>query len=297
MKTVDEIKLTIKTPNSYLRSKIHKQPKILCAAKTLENVKNNYCSVARYGDGELDIMLGIGIKFQRADKALRKRLYEIARDSVTQNADKNKILICLPNVLCEDAQSALADDAKKWWTKYVKFTRGYRHKYFGGEFYGDTNITRFYLENRNKDCGAYIEELKSIWQGKDILFVEGEYSKLGIGNDLFDGAKSIKRILCPSENAFSVYDKIVKYVVETAKNDTLIISALGPTATVLCYDLTNLGFQALDLGHIDIEYEWFLSGAKEIQTVSGKSVTEASDTVVGELIDENYESQIVGVVK
>ncbi len=32
---------------------------------------------------------------------------------------------------------------------------------------------------------------------------------------------------------------------------------LGPTAKLLSYDLTKRGYQAIDLGHIDSEYEWF----------------------------------------
>ena len=39
--------------------------------------------------------------------------------------------------------------------------------------------------------------------------------------------------------------------------DCLFLVALGPTATVLAYDLTKHGAQAIDIGHLDIEYEWF----------------------------------------
>lgn len=34
---------------------------------------------------------------------------------------------------------------------------------------------------------------------------------------------------------------------------------LDPTATVLAYDLAVQGFQAVDINHVDVEYEWFLS--------------------------------------
>ena len=33
---------------------------------------------------------------------------------------------------------------------------------------------------------------------------------------------------------------------------------MGPTATVLSYDLCKRGFQAVDTGAFDIDYEWFL---------------------------------------
>jgi glycosyltransferase family protein len=105
------------------------------------------------------------------------------------------------------------------------------------------------------------------------LIIEGEKSRLGIGNDLFNNSKSIKRIICPAENAFNVYNKIFA---EAKKFDKsfLILLALGPTSTVLVYDLYNLGYQAIDIGHIDIEYEWFLRNATKKIQINNKYVNE-----------------------
>ena len=36
-----------------------------------------------------------------------------------------------------------------------------------------------------------------------------------------------------------------------------------------------MGYQAIDIGHIDIEYEWFLQGAKEKVAIENKYVGEA----------------------
>ena len=36
---------------------------------------------------------------------------------------------------------------------------------------------------------------------------------------------------------------------------------LGPAATVLAYDLFKAGYQAIDVGHVDVEYEWWRMGA------------------------------------
>ena len=90
---------------------------------------------------------------------------------------------------------------------------------------------------------------------------------MGVGNDFYENAKSIKRIICPANNAFNKYDEIFNAIKELGKNK-LIILALGPTATILASDICNLNhekieYQALDLGHMDIEYEWFLRKAKK----------------------------------
>ena len=100
------------------------------------------------------------------------------------------------------------------------------------------------------------ESTKKLWDGEDLLIVEGEGSRLGVNNDLFDNSLGIKRILCPNKDAFDYYDEILKTAVHYGQNKVIIL-ALGYTATVLAYDLARAGLRALDLGHIDIEYQWF----------------------------------------
>ena len=38
----------------------------------------------------------------------------------------------------------------------------------------------------------------------------------------------------------------------------IIILILGPTAKVLAYDLSKVGYQALDMGHIAKSYDWYI---------------------------------------
>ena len=59
------------------------------------------------------------------------------------------------------------------------------------------------------DVGNKYNNLKRIWDNKEIVIIEGEKTKIGIGNDLLSNAKSIERIICPSKNAFLAYDKIL----------------------------------------------------------------------------------------
>ena len=51
---------------------------------------------------------------------------------------------------------------------------------------------------------------KEYGKAGDCVFVEGDKTRMGVGNDLFDNAKSIQRILCPSESAFDNYDAILE---------------------------------------------------------------------------------------
>jgi glycosyltransferase family protein len=164
--------------------------------------------------------------------------------------------------------------------------------------YYSSMISRFYIEYKDKSkIPYYIKKLKQIWDKKDILIIEGEKSRLGIGNDLFNNSKSIKRILCPAVNAFNVYDKILNQARKIDKS-ILILLALGPTSTVLAYDLHKLGYQVIDVGHIDIEYEWFLKNATKKIQIKNKYVNEVygNKFKIGNVKDKNYYNEIISKI-
>ena len=76
--------------------------------------------------------------------------------------------------------------------------------------------------------------------------------------------------------------------------EKLVLLALGPTATVMAYDLSHLGFQAIDIGNVDIEYEWYLRGATSKVRIEGKYTSEAvGGRDVEDVPDPVYKSQII----
>lgn len=81
--------------------------------------------------------------------------------------------------------------------------------------------------------------------------------------------------------------------------ESLVLIALGATATVLSYDLAREGYQAIDIGHIDIEYEWFLRNAKDSIPIDGKYVNEAAGgrMVTDEKVDDQYKNEIWKVIR
>ena len=125
-----------------------------------------------------------------------------------------------------------------------------------------------------------------------LVLVEGAQTRFGVGNDLLDNAGSVVRILAPAVNAFSKYDEILSAIRQEA-DGRLILLALGPTATVLACELCRLGFWAIDIGHLDIEYEWYRMGAKEKVAVPGKYTNEAGGVDVAECDDAGYKNQII----
>lgn len=123
---------------------------------------------------------------------------------------------------------------------------------------------------------------------------------MGVGNDLFDNVKRINRILCPAVNAFSHYHEIRRMALEKIPKDDLVLIALGPTATVLAYDLFLAGYQAVDIGHADISYEWFLRDVQDPSgrvAITGKYVNEvAYGNEVEDIDDVDYNNQIIAMI-
>ena len=140
--------------------------------------------------------------------------------------------------------------------------------------------------------------LSDEWEGKDVVLIEGTKSRIGVGNDFLKKAKSVKRILGPTTNAYSRIDQIEEKAKSFPK-DTLFLLALGPTATVLAYRLHKAGYRALDIGHMDIEYEWWKMRATTKVPVKNKFVNEAGGykTLVEKDIDDSYKKEIICTIE
>lgn len=259
-------------------------PKVLGLYESIALLISSGKSLARFGDGEFKLMSGEGINFQKADTNLAERLKEII-----QNKEPN-LLVGLPDVFgyCKN------DYFRRVMINFREFL--YNYIDFNGQ-YCDSMITRqskFIDESIGKE---YYSQIKRLWEGKDIVIVEGEGSRLGIGNDLFSNVKSIRRILCPIKDAYSKYDEILKECLNIDTN-ALFLLALGPTATVLAYDLAKNGYRALDVGHVDVVYEWFLRKAVKNIPIEGKIVmnSERKASKIPPCKDKNYYKQIIAKV-
>ena len=261
--------------------------------ETVDELVRTGKSISRFGDGEFDMIYGIGMNYQKYNKDLAKRLEEIV-----QSNDPG-ILIGIPNVFNLEYCNEYTGFATEFWPKWVnKFKFKIVRLLKRNRKYYSAQITRFYLDYKDKSNTAeYVKKLKKIWDNKEVVIIEGEKSRLGVGNDLFDNMKSIERIICPSENAFEIYEKIYNECLKIDKNK-LVLLALGPTATVLSYDLYKAGYHTIDIGHVDIEYEWFLRKATKKIKIEHKYVTEVKEgrTDIQDINDEKYQSEIVAKV-
>ncbi|RSI46494.1 SP_1767 family glycosyltransferase [Streptococcus sanguinis] len=264
-----------------------RQISVLSIDQSLDYLLEKGASVVRFGDGEMDLIAGSGIVYQEYDPELSARLREI----MSMESDE-RLMVCLSDVFTGLERYSI--DAQNFWKVHLYYHLSDYQEICRAPWYGSTFISRPYIDLEDKTPSAgYFAKLKQLWQDKDLLIVEGLTSRSGVGNDLFDGARSIKRIICPSRNAYSKLEAIKQAVREQADN-RLILTMLGPTAKVLVYDLVQEGYRALDIGHIDSEYEWFQMGARHKVKLSHKHTAEHNfDQDIEFRDDQAYDSQIV----
>ncbi len=268
-------------------------PDILPADRTIDEIVNNHKSLSRFGDGEFSAIAGrIRHKFQTVeDERLKERLLEVL------DCDDDRLLIGIADNY--GSLGKYSEQTQREIRCYMSEQVRQEHEALlkRDKQYCDAYATRPYIvyaDNQSDAPAKRFKNLKRIWDGRDCVFVEGCYTGLGVGNDLFDNAASIKRILAPAVNAFSRYDEILELCLKQAV-DSLFLIALGPAASVLAYDLCKAGFQAVDIGHADMEYEWFLRGEGVRTEVRGKYNNEWNGEMQLDLIEDvTYRSQVIG---
>lgn len=239
---------------------VSRMPFVFNEVETLEKIAANNYSVSRYGDGEIEICMGGGIYFQEYDARLSRNLREILTDESVEN-----LLVCIaPHV--------------RFSYRLTCRTRNFVYKFFSRrkdsylgllnpqKKYGSTYISRpdsFVFEEGQLE--RYRSLLRKIWENRDVLIITGQGSRFDLIPKLFDNIRSCEYIYGLSEHAFREYDKLLAEIKLHAK-DKLVLLSLGPTATVLAYDLAKEGYQAIDLGHLSSCYEIAKSGSRPVKT-------------------------------
>lgn len=261
--------------------------KIMTIDQTLNYMAIPGNSIVRYGDGEFMLMCGGDIgNYQSADAELASRLRTILQKK------QESLLVCLPEPFC--GVDNYIRRSQKHWILHNKETRNQYQELLDSSYtYGNSFVSRPYLiyEDKTKSA-AWFDRLKGLFANKDITIIEGCYSRTGVGNDLFNGIKSIERIICPPNNAFQKYNKILE-ATNVISKDRMVLVALGPTGKLLTADMVERGYWVLDIGHIDSEYEWFLMKATKKVSINNKHTAEHNSDSFDECTDENYLASII----
>lgn len=197
-------------------------PRVLGESETLDRVLAG-ASLSRYGDGELKMCEGAGIKSQDHDPRLQARLNEILKDS-------GHCLVGIPNIHSKTP--------KERWQKFAVYSRLLVDRPYVSAFITRPDSAPWI------DTDDYWQRVESLWVGHDVTLVRGKTKSL-VAEDLI-GAKSVTEIIAPPNSAWSEYGSLMKRIGTPSR----ALICLGPTATVMAVDLCARGVHAIDLGHI-----------------------------------------------
>lgn len=262
--------------------------------ETISMIVNNGMSLCRFGDGEFKWMGGCNLNsFQDYSQSLKD-------DLITSILNNNpKLIIGIPKGVFNSNGCRLY--ARMWWTVIRNDTWNYMKSFVKtNKIYANASITRPYIDYLDTEFAKKtFANMKRIWDKKDICILEGEETKLGLGNDLFDNASSIVRVIAPSKNAYSKKNDIKDAIRSKISKSTIIISALGPTASILASELCDEGYQFVDVGHVDIEYMWYLNKYFIRKKIPGKYTNECGGSSFAQLYEEDnkYQSSIIARIK
>lgn len=268
--------------------RLWQMPKIKNIEQTILTLLEEKKSIVRFGDGEMIyIAKQRNLPFQHFEIKLADELKQI----LTSN--KKNILVGLP-----DGYRSLDEFERPiqiFWRSQITYNYPTVHKLLDlKKQYYNANITRLYYGYKDQNKSSYhFKLIRKLWENRSILLIEGEKSRLGMGNDLFANSKSIERILGPAHHAYEQIDNLYAEALKHSK-EKLVLVAMGPTAKALVYRLALQGYQAIDIGNLDLEYEWFKKGTKERVIIPGKYVSEVKGgREVRDATDKEYLSQIV----
>lgn len=218
---------------------------ILSIKDTVDYVINNKVSVSRVGDGEelAHNILKRNCKFPE----LAQKLTCIMKEGTNE-----KCLVCVNNFNgdSEDVPIYWRRHFLSYWTNVVRPEDFEKLEFDKNGMYGDAYAFLFYFNKLSKE---QIEEgkryIEQIWNGKKVLFVVNRDSKILKDNVCFKDVAEKAYIYGPECDAYASYKEIYEQIKNNYDKDWLVYIEMGAMATILAYELSELGYQALDMGH------------------------------------------------
>lgn len=261
------IKKTVKTiianvvyllyKSGVLKNKI----KVLSIDETIDELLNTEKSLVRFGDGEITMISGENLKLEKFQPELTESMKRIIR------YEHENLMVAIVDVF--QSLDVYRKESRQFWKDYLLVRRkNYRNLCATDKVYGNAFVSRCYNMYVDKSqCVHQFEKIRQIWKGKDVVVIEGAATHNGVGNNLFSTARSVERIIGPSQNAYLKIEEIYAACVRYPK-DRLILVSLGAAAKPLVEKLFLQGYRVLDIGNIDMEYEWYLAKAVNKMPIS-----------------------------
>ena len=233
--------------------------------ETIDKLLNTEKSMVRFGDGEIVMIKGVDLMLQKASPEIAEGLREILAYSY------DELMVTIPNIF--DTLSDHHKASRQFWKDHLLFCRKTYEKYCNpNRIYYTTFVSRCYYFGKDRsNCDRWFAKIRKIWENRDIVIVEGTRTHNGVGNDLFDSARSIERIICPPSDAYGALPKILN-ACEQYDKDRMFLLSVGVAAKFLAVELFQKGYRVLDIGNMDMEYEWYVRQVPDKTTIEKHSI-------------------------
>lgn len=250
----------------YEKGILHNRIKVHTIDETIDVLLNTEKSMVRFGDGEIVMIKGGDLMLQKASPEIAEGLAGILA------YPHDDLIVTIPDIF--ETLSDHHRESRQFWRDHLLFCRKTYERYCNPDrVYYSTFVSRcYYYAADRSGCSAQFAKIRKIWENRDIVVVEGERTHNGVGNDLLDTARSIERIICPPSNAYEAIPAILDACTACGK-DRLFLLSVGVAAKFLTVELFGQGYRVLDIGNLDMEYEWF------VRRAPGKMKLEKHDCV------------------
>lgn len=259
----------------YEKGVLHNRIQVHTVDETIDELLHTQKSMVRFGDGEIVMIKGGDLMLQKASPEIAAGLAEILRYT------EDDLIVTIPGIF--ETLSDHRKASRQFWKDHLFFCRKTYEKYCNpNRVYYSTFVSRcyYYLKDRS-GVGAQFAKIRKIWENKDIVIVEGERTHNGVGNDLFDTAHSVERIICPPSDAYGAVSAILE-ACSNYEKDRLFVLSVGVAAKFLTVELFKQGYRALDIGNLDMEYEWYVRRASgKIRLEKHELISEEENRAAG----------------
>jgi glycosyltransferase family protein len=222
---------------------IDRYPSVWSEEETIKHLIDNRSSICRFGDGEFKLMVGERHKsFQDVNHKLNNRMVEVL------NSNTSNILIAIHPV--RDFESL----GRIWQKFIIRIGQPVLNMLDEKRTYPSMGVFRTLPKNSKADLVARVRLIKQLWENRKVVLVVGKNSRFTFEQELFNNVQTVDYIYAPPKNAFEEYENIIQKVRAYDKQEYLILLVLGPTATIMAYDLAVEGYQAIDFGQMPGTY-------------------------------------------
>lgn len=272
----------------YRKGFIQNKLTVYSVDETLDLLIHTSKSLVRFGDGEITMIRGRSLKLQNVEPAIIEDLKRIL------GYRHKDLMVSIPDIF--DGVEQYHSRSRQSWKDHLLCSRWVYKKYCNPNItYCNAFVSRCYYIFKDKSlCAGWFEKIKMIWNAKHIVVVEGVYTHNGVGNDLFDSAADVKRIIAPACNAYCKLPEIREACLKHPK-DRLFLISLGAAAKPLTEQLFQDGYRVIDIGNLDMEYEWFLHNATEKEKIFKHQVMGKQENIDAGF--SNYWNEIVDIIE